>query len=120
MGIKYKSVKAYFLNQLPETQVTLNALKTIIKETVPHCEETLNYGIPAYTLVKGGKRDKQIMIAGYGKFASLYVGNYILNHFRNELKGYTVGRASVQFPNGKSLPVELIIRIIKHKMSTMK
>ncbi len=32
----------------------------------------MNYNIPAFALVKGGKRDKQIMIAGYAKHVGFY------------------------------------------------
>jgi uncharacterized protein YdhG (YjbR/CyaY superfamily) len=117
---KYKSVKEYFDSQLPETLKTLLALKEIIKNTVPDCEELLNYEMPAYALIKDGKRDKQIMIAGYKTFAGFYVGNNILNHFENELQEYIVGKASVQFPNEKVVPTELIKRIILYKLETIK
>jgi uncharacterized protein YdhG (YjbR/CyaY superfamily) len=112
---KYNSVQEYFNAQSAETLETLIALRNIIQKTFPDCKELLNYNIPAYALKKGGKRDKQIMIAGYKTFASLYVGNNILGHFKYELKDYTVGKASVQFANGKPLPKELIVRIIRRK-----
>lgn len=76
--------------------------------------------MPAYALIKGGKRDKQIMIAGYKTFAGFYVGNNILGQFENELKGYTVGKASIQCPNSRTLPQELIERIILYKWETLK
>lgn len=112
---KYKSVQEYFNTQSAETLVTLNALRNIIQKTFPDCKELLNYDMPAYALVKDGKRDKQIMIAGYKTFVSLYVGNNILDYFKDELKDYTVGKASIQFANGKPLPKELIVRIIRRK-----
>ncbi len=112
---KYKSVQEYLNAQSSETLVTLLALRNIIQQTFPDCKELLNYDMPAYALKKDGKRDKQIMIAGYKTFASLYVGNNILEYFKDELKDYTVGKASVQFANGKPLPQELIVRIIRRK-----
>lgn len=56
------------------------------------------------------------MIAGYKTFAGFYVGNNILNHFEKELTGYTIEKASVQFPNGKPLSKALIENIIRYKL----
>jgi hypothetical protein len=41
------------------------ALRSFILTTAPHAAELINYDIPVYTLAKGGKWDKQILIAGY-------------------------------------------------------
>lgn len=117
---KYHSVEEYFKSQSADTLNALLALRSIIQESVPESEELLNYEMPAYSLAKGGKRDKQIMIAGYKKFVGFYVGNNILNHFENELADYTIGKASVQFPNDKPLPKELIKRIILYKLNSIK
>ena len=117
---KYSSVEMYFESQPKETLITLLALREIIQNTILDCEELLNYEMPAYTLVKGAKRDKQIMIAGYKKFVGFYVGNNVLSNFANELEKYVVGKASVQFPIRQALPTELIIKIIKHKLNLIQ
>ncbi|MBS1652862.1 MAG: DUF1801 domain-containing protein [Bacteroidetes bacterium] len=117
---KYKTVKEYFDIQSKETLKTLLALKKLILKVVPDAVELINYDIPAYALVKDGKRDKQIMIAGYKKFAGFYVGTGILDKFSTELKEYEVGKASVQFPNNQPLPEKLITSIIKFKIETIK
>ena len=36
-------------------------MRSIIKDLVPDAEEKINYDIPAMSLIKGGKRDKQIV-----------------------------------------------------------
>jgi uncharacterized protein YdhG (YjbR/CyaY superfamily) len=118
--ISYKSVEEYFDSQPEDTKETLLAMKAIIIETVTDTEELINYDIPAYTMEKGGKRDKQIMIAGYKNFVGFYVGTNILQNFDKELTDYKVGKASVQFPNNKSLPKNLIVKIIKFKIQSIK
>ena len=60
---KFKTVEEYIESQPEDTKKTLLALRTIIMKTVHDATELFNYDIPAYALVKGGKRDKQIMIA---------------------------------------------------------
>jgi len=113
--IKFQTVQEYIENQPDDTKRTLLALQAIIKKAVPDAQELINYEMPAYALVEGGKRDKQIMIAGYKNFVGFYTGNSILEHFADELAGYKIGKASVQFPNDQPLPEDLIIEIIRFK-----
>ena len=112
---KFKTVDEYIEGQPEDTRKTLLALRAIILKAVPDAMELFNYDIPAYALVKGGKRDKQIMIAGYKNFAGFYTGTGILEHFAKELAGYKVGKASVQFSNDQLLPRALITKIVKFK-----
>lgn len=116
---KFKTVDEYFENQSKDTQKNLQALRAIIMKAAPNAEELINYDIPAYALVKGGKRDKQIMIAGYQGFVGFYTGTNILEHFAKESADYKVGKASVQFPNNKPLPEDLIIKIVKFKKDSL-
>ncbi len=116
---KFKTVDEYIESQPEDTKRTLLALRAIIKKAVPDVTELFNYDIPAYALVKGGKRDKQIMIAGYKAFVGFYPGSGILEHFSKELAGYKVGKASVQFPNNQPLPRDLIVEIIRFKKSLL-
>lgn len=116
---KFKTVAEYIENQPEDTQKTLWALHAIIMKAVPDATELINYDIPAYALVNGGKRDKQIMIAGYKTFVGFYPGSGILEHFSKELAGYKVGKASVQFSNNQPLPGDLIVEIIRFKKSRL-
>lgn len=112
---KFKTVNEYIASQPELTQRTLRALREIITKAAPDAAELFNYDMPAYALVKGGKRDKQIMIAGYKTFVGFYTGTGVLEHFAKELAGYKVGKASVQFPNDQPLPKALIADIIELK-----
>lgn len=114
---KFNSVDEYIKSQPPDTGKALHALRAIITKAFPDAIELFNYDIPAYALVKDGKRDKQVMMAGYKNFVGFYTGAGVLEHFAGDLKKFTVGVASVQFPNGQPLPKGLIVRIIKHKKS---
>ncbi len=116
---RFKTVDEYIESQPEDTKRTLLALRAIIMKAAPDATELFNYDIPAYALVKGGKRDKQIMIAGYKTFAGFYTGTGILEHFSKELAVYKVGKASVQFPNNQPLPKSLIVEIIKFKKETL-
>ena len=117
--LKFKTVNEYIESQPADTKKTLSALREIIKKTVPDAAELFNYEMPAYALVENGKRDKQIMIAGYKNFVGFYIGTGILDNFSDELTGYKVGKASVQFPNNQPLPEDLIVKIIKFKKENL-
>jgi uncharacterized protein YdhG (YjbR/CyaY superfamily) len=74
-----------------------------------------NYDIPAFSLVENGKRDQQIMIAGYGKHVGFYPHPETIALFREELKEYKQAKGSVQFPNSKPIPKDLIKRMVMKK-----
>lgn len=71
MSTKYDSVNAYIDDFPDEVRSKLYELKECILEVVPDAKELFNYGIPAFALVEGGKREEQIMIAGYKKHVGL-------------------------------------------------
>ncbi|MDP3831991.1 MAG: hypothetical protein Q8Q47_12015, partial [Ignavibacteriaceae bacterium] len=73
-----------------------------------------------YALVKGGKREEQIMIAGYKKHVGLYPHPTVMDKFDKELEGYKKGKGSVQFPIDKPLPKALIVKMVKYRMLLLK
>jgi uncharacterized protein YdhG (YjbR/CyaY superfamily) len=111
----YKTVDEYIESQPEETKRALKELHANILKAAPDAIEMFNYNIPAFALVKGGKRDQQIMMAGYKKHVGLYPHPTVMEHFSNELKDYKQGKGSVQFPINKPLPRELIIKMVKYR-----
>ena len=111
----YKTIDEYIANQPEKVQKVLQELRSIIKEAAPDATENLNYKVPSFTLVPGGKMDQQIMMAGYAKFVSFYPFPTTMAKFADELKDYKQGKGSVQFPLEKPLPKYLIIKMIKYR-----
>jgi len=111
----FETIDDYIASQPKETLKVLHELRTIIKEAVPDAIEILNYKVPSFTLVPGGKRDQQIMIAGYAKFVGFYPFPSTIKEFADELSIYKQGKGSVQFPLNKPLPKDLITRMIKFR-----
>ncbi|PLW92205.1 MAG: hypothetical protein C0592_11995, partial [Marinilabiliales bacterium] len=101
--------------QPAEAQKILQELRSIIKEAAPDAVEVLNYKVPSFTLVPAGKRDQQIMMAGYAKFVGFYPFPTTMEKFADELKEFKQGKGSVQFPFNKPLPKDLIIRMVKYR-----
>jgi uncharacterized protein YdhG (YjbR/CyaY superfamily) len=114
-----KDFDSYLASALAESIEKLKELRQIILETVPDCGELINYGIPAFSLVKGGKREEQIMIAGYKKHVGFYPHSTTIEHFDDELKGFEKGKGSIQFKLEVDLPKELIIKMIAYRMKLL-
>ncbi len=111
----FETIDDYIANQPQEAQKALQELRSIIKEAAPDSIEILNYKVPSFTLVPGGKRDQQIMMAGYAKFVGFYPFPSTIEYFRDELKEYKQGKGSIQFPYSKPLPKDLIIRMVRFR-----
>jgi len=116
---KYNTVEEYFASQPENSKQALLELKKYILEAVPNATELFNYGIPAYSLIEGGKREQQIMIAGYKKHVGLYPHPTTMEQFDLELSDYKKGKGSVQFRLDKPLPKELIIRMIQYRLKLL-
>ena len=116
----FETIDDYIANQPKDVQKILNELRSIIKEAAPDAREVINYKVPAFTLVEGGKRDQQIMMAGYKNFVGFYPFPTTMAAFSDELKDYKQGKGSVQFPLDKPLPRDLIIRMVKYRRDELK
>jgi len=112
---KYQSIDEYIKDQ-PEPQAgLLRELKSAIIEAVPEATETFNYGVPAFSLVNNGKRDQQIMIAGFKNHVGMYPHPTAIEKFAKELSVYKQGKGSVQFPLDKPIPKALIVKMVKYR-----
>lgn len=116
----FETVDDYIASQPSDVASKLHELRAIIKEAAPDCEELLNYKIPCFTLVSGGKRDQQLMMAGYAKFIGFYPFPTTMEAFAEELSAYKKGKGSVQFPLNEELPKELILRMVRFRLVELK
>lgn len=117
---QFRSAAEYFEAQPEETGRALLELKECILKAAPNVTEMINYNIPAYALIEGGKREAQIMIAGYKRAVGFYPHPTTMEKFEAELQGYKRGKGSVQFPLDKPLPKELIIRMVKYRNELLR
>jgi len=115
-----KAVDAYIATHPPETQRALEALRSCIWQAAPGVSELLNYGIPAFALVKDGKRDQQVMIAGYARHVGFYPHPDVIAAFADRLAGYRFAKGSVQFPLSKPIPRALVVEMVKLRLSQLQ
>ncbi|MCB1138463.1 MAG: TIGR02206 family membrane protein [Leptospiraceae bacterium] len=113
----FASVTDYIQNQSEAVRGALEKLRQCILKAVPEARELFNYGIPAFALKKDGKRDDQVMIAGYERHVGFYPHPSAIEHFKEELAGYKTGKGSVQFPLNQPIPEELVMRMVSYRKS---
>ncbi len=117
---KFKTVQDYFESQPTITKQALLELKQCILKVAPQATELFNYNIPAYALIEGGKREQQIMIAGYKTHIGFYPHPTTMEKFDPDLSGFKKGKGSVKFPLNKPLPKKLIESMVAYRMELLK
>lgn len=115
----YKSVDEYFDDQTELALTKLLEIREAIFEAAPDAEEKVNYGIPCYALIKGGKRDTQVMIAAYQKHVSFYPMPSAVEAFKDQLKPFITGKGTIQFSLHEEIPKELIKKMVLFRMNEL-
>jgi uncharacterized protein YdhG (YjbR/CyaY superfamily) len=118
-NMSFTTLDEYIESHPNETKRALYEVRECILEAAPNAMETFNYNIPAFSLVKGGKREQQIMMAGYKNHVGFYPHPTVMEHFDAELECYKKGKGSVQFPNNKPIPKTLIVKMVKYRMKLL-
>lgn len=112
-----KEVDKYISNLPRDVQQALEELRLCIWHAAPNVSELMNYKIPAFSLVEGGKRDQQIMIAGFSKHVGFYPSPAVIEAFSDRLGEYKFAKGSIQFPLNKPVPKELVVEMVKYRLS---
>lgn len=119
MNGKSAEIDTYISNQPPETQRALEQLRSYIWQAAPHVTELMNYNIPAFALVEGGKREQQIMMAGYKKHVGFYPHAAVIAVFSDQLAEYQFAKGSIQFPLNKPIPKDVVIRMVELRLAQL-
>jgi uncharacterized protein YdhG (YjbR/CyaY superfamily) len=117
---KSGDVDAYISAFPSKTQHALEVLRSCIWASAPNLSELINYGIPAFALVPNGKRDQQVMIAGFANHVGFYPSPIVIEAFSTQLSKYRSAKGSVQFPLDTPIPKQLITKMVKYKLSTLR
>lgn len=97
--------------QSEEIKERLQKLRQLIVNAVPEASESIAYGLPAFKY----KKKPLVYFGAFAHHIGLYATPTANESFHSELKGYKQGRGSIQFPNDKELPLDLIKEIILFK-----
>ncbi|MFY7740016.1 MAG: iron chaperone [Flavobacterium sp.] len=110
---KPKSTDEYISSFPKATQILLQEVRETIKNAAPNANESISYGMPAYKL--NGKA--LVYFAGYKNHIGFYATPTGHAEFTEELAKYKQGKGSVQFPINEPMPLDLITKIVKFRIS---
>ena len=106
-----KTIDEYIANSPEETQPILSKIRETIRKAAPNAQETINYGIPTFTL-----NGNLVHFAGFKSHIGFYPTPSGIEKFKTELSKYKGAKGSVQFPLDKPIPYGLITRIVKFRV----
>jgi uncharacterized protein YdhG (YjbR/CyaY superfamily) len=95
-----------------ETQKMLEQLRATIKKAAPNAGEVISYAIPAFKL-----NGMLVWFAAYSNHIGFYPRGSGIEAFKEELSIYKGAKGSVQFPLNKPLPIGLITKIVKFRVT---
>lgn len=108
-----KKIDEYVAGFPLETQAILAQIRSTIQKAAPAAEEAISYAMPAFKL--NGK--PLVYFAGYKNHIGFYATPTGHKAFEKELSIYKQGKGSVQFPIDKPMPLDLIARITKYRLT---
>ena len=105
-----------YIAQFPdETQQRLQTLQDIVRGLCPGAVEAISYGLIGYKL----NGNPLVYFGGFKKHVGLYATPAGQEAFAEEFARYVQGKGSVQFPLAEPLPVELITRVVAHRVDAV-
>lgn len=107
----FKDIDTYISLQPKEVQATLQKIRETISNAAPEAGETINYGIPTFTL-----NGNLVHFAAFKKHIGFYPTPSAIEAFKKELSTYEGAKGSVQFPLDKAMPLSLITKMVKYRV----
>jgi len=112
MPTKFATVDEYIATFPPATKKALNEIRSTIRKAAPKAEEVISYNIPAFRL-----DGMLVWYAGYKEHIGLYPRPDVIQVFKKELTSYKLSKGTIQFPLDHPLPIDLITRIVKYRVT---
>lgn len=112
MEKKFKSVDEYISSFSGDTRERLETVRETVRVAAPDAQEVISYNMPAFR-----KNGNLVYFAAFTDHIGFYPSPSGIVEFEDELKRYRSGKGSVRLPNNMPLPLDLISRIVKFRIS---
>lgn len=109
---KVNSIDDYIKSFPPGIQKLLQQVRNSIQKAAPDAEETIKYAMPTFTL-----NGNLVHFAAFKNHIGLYPTPNGIEAFKKELSVYKGAKGSVQFPLDQPMPLELIGKIVKYRVT---
>jgi uncharacterized protein YdhG (YjbR/CyaY superfamily) len=104
-------MNTYIAGFLQPARELLEKIRTTIRKAAPGAEETINYGVPTFTL-----KGNLVHFAAYKNHIGFYPAPSGIVAFKKELSVYEGAKGSVKFPIDKPIPFSLISKIVQFRV----
>ena len=112
-----KNVDEYLARVREPARTTLNKIRAAIRSAVPlDATETISYRIPAFRTSKG----ILVWFAAFSDHCSLFPTAAVIAAFKNELRGFSTSKGTIHFPTDKPLPISLIKKLVKARVTQVE
>jgi uncharacterized protein YdhG (YjbR/CyaY superfamily) len=108
--VTYEDVDAYIAAAPKAAQPLLRQLRDLIRSAAPKAEERISYGMPYYRY-----HGHLVYFSIFKNHIGVYPGGYADKH--PEMKKYMTSKGTYRFPLDQPLPVALIRRFVKTRVS---
>ncbi|KQT22405.1 hypothetical protein ASG31_03510 [Chryseobacterium sp. Leaf404] len=111
----FTNFEEYFLLFPKEVQVKLELLRKTIHEQIADLEEYIGYQMPAFRY----KKKQLVYFAAYKNHIGFYPASDGIKFFEKDFieRKYKFSKGAVQFPLNEALPLDLVERMVKFKIS---
>src|SRR5438094_7272538 len=111
-----KNIDEYLAGVPEPARSTLNKIRAAIRSAVPaEATETISYGIPAFKY-----KGVLVWFAAFSNHCSLFPTASVIEAFKNELKGFSTSKGTIQFPTDKPLPTALVKKLVRARVSQIE
>jgi len=106
-----RSIDEYMAGYPKDVQAILERIRTTVRKAAPDAKETINYGIPTFTL-----NGNLVHFAAFKSHIGFYPTPSGIEKFKKELSKYEGAKGSVKFPLDEPIPYTLITKIVKFRV----
>jgi len=111
-----KNVDEYLAGVPEPARSTLKKIRAAIRSAVPaEASETISYRMPAFKY-----KGVLVWFAAFSNHCSLFPTASVIEAFKNELKGFSLSKGTIQFPTDKPLPTALVKKLVKARVAQVE
>lgn len=109
------TISDYIDSAPPDAEPHLKAVYRCLQETAPGAEETIKWGVPAFS-----SGTVLFTFAAFKRHINFYPTPSAIRHFISSLSGFETGKSSIKFPHSEELPTKLIREIAEYRLHDVK
>lgn len=108
----FNSIDEYIASFPEDIQNILNDIRATIRAAAPEATEKISYQMPTFFL-----NGNLVHFAAFKNHVGFYPTPSGIDEFKAELSKYKGSKGSIQFPIDQPVPLDLIAKIVKYRIS---